>query len=74
MYKAILDLNCQGKGQENGSMAVKATMGTQSKRRHEDDKKDAESGDGDKNDKADGEEYAELDQNALNSGPRWVHF
>ena len=35
------------------------------------DKKDAESGDGNDNDKKDGEDYAELDQNALNAGPRF---
>lgn len=34
------------------------------------DKKDAESGDGNDSDKKDGEDYAELDQNALNAGPR----
>ena len=32
------------------------------------DKKDAESGDG--GDKKEGDDYAELDQNALNAGPR----
>ena len=37
------------------------------------DKKDAESGDGNDNDKKDGEDYAELDQNALNTGPRYGH-